>query len=118
MHELGITENIIAIALEQAKGAKIRRLTLEIGQLSAIAPESIQFCFDVCSQGTMLEGATLEIIFIAGRGVCQDCGEQIPMELPFALCSGCGSRQIKITQGQELTLKTLEIESIAILNEI
>jgi hydrogenase nickel incorporation protein HypA/HybF len=118
MHELGITENIIAIAIEQAKGEKISRLTLEIGQLSAIAPESIQFCFDVCSQGTMLEGATLEIIFIAGRGVCQDCGEQIPMELPFALCSGCGSRQIKITQGQELTLKTLEIESIAILNEI
>jgi hydrogenase nickel incorporation protein HypA/HybF len=35
MHELGITENIIEIAQKSAQGAKVKRLTLEIGQLTA-----------------------------------------------------------------------------------
>jgi hydrogenase nickel incorporation protein HypA/HybF len=48
MHELGITENIIEIALKYAQGTKIGRITLEIGQLSAIFPDSIKFYFEVC----------------------------------------------------------------------
>ena len=54
MHELGITENIIEIALEYAQGKKISRITLEIGQISAILPDSIEFCFDACRLGTVL----------------------------------------------------------------
>jgi hydrogenase nickel incorporation protein HypA/HybF len=61
MHELGITENIIAIAASHAQGAKVRRITLTIGQLSAVMPEAIRFCFDVCARGSPLEGAALEI---------------------------------------------------------
>lgn len=112
MHELAITENIIEIATQQAQGGRVKRIILEIGQLSAILPESIQFCFDVCSQDTPLAGAILEIVEMAGLGICQNCGQEIPMELPFAICDRCGSRQIKIIQGQELTLKTLELESV------
>ena len=61
MHELGITQNIVAIVSESARGASAKRVTLEIGQLSAILLEAIRFCFDICCQGTELEGATLEI---------------------------------------------------------
>ena len=54
MHELGITENIVAIAVEYAEGLPVKQVTLEIGQLSAIMPDAIRFCFDVCCQGTCL----------------------------------------------------------------
>jgi len=37
-------------------------VTLEIGKLAAVLPESVRFCFDICSRGTLLEGARLEII--------------------------------------------------------
>ena len=47
MHELGITRNIVAIVLEEAKGRKVKRVTLEVGKLSAIIPQSIHFCFDI-----------------------------------------------------------------------
>ncbi|HAJ64667.1 MAG TPA: hydrogenase maturation nickel metallochaperone HypA, partial [Cyanobacteria bacterium UBA8543] len=66
MHELGITQNIVAIAAEHANGAKVKRVSLEIGKLSAIMPEAVHFCFDICCQGTVLEGAKLEIIEIPG----------------------------------------------------
>lgn len=64
MHEFGITQNIVAIVTEHAKGAKVQRVLLEIGKLSAIMPDAIRFCFDICTQGTVLEGATLEILEI------------------------------------------------------
>ena len=112
MHELGITQNIVAIALEHAEGKRVERVVLEIGQLSAILPEAIQFCFDVCCQGTALEGAALEIIAVPGRGHCQDCGAEVAMDLPFGICDRCGSQHLTLIQGQELNLKALEVESL------
>lgn len=109
MHELGITEDIIAIATQHAQGARVRRLTLEIGQLTAILPDSIRFCFDVCAQGTLLEGATLEILEIPGVGQCCACGQRQALTQPYGVCS-CGSLTLDILQGEELTLKELETE--------
>ncbi len=73
MHEMGITRNIVSIVSEHAKGARVKRVSLEIGKLSAVLPDAIRFCFDVCAEGTELENADLEIIEIAGRKKCRDC---------------------------------------------
>ncbi|MEB3359596.1 MAG: hydrogenase maturation nickel metallochaperone HypA [Synechococcales bacterium] len=109
MHELGITQNIVAIASEHAQGARVQRLSLEIGQLTAILPDAIRFCFDVCAQGTVLEGATLEILETPGLGQCRECGHQLPLSQPFGVCV-CGSTRLDIIQGQELLIKELETE--------
>ena len=61
MHELGITRNLVAICAEHSGGAPVKRVTLVIGKLAAVMPESIRFCFDICAKGTVLEGARLEI---------------------------------------------------------
>ncbi|RZM81790.1 hydrogenase maturation nickel metallochaperone HypA [Leptolyngbya iicbica] len=111
MHEFAITQNIVEIATEHAEGAAVRRISLEIGQLTAIMPDAIAFCFDVCAQGTLLEGATLEIIQRPGRGQCQDCGREIPLEQPFGVCD-CGCTHLTIIQGEELTIKELETEAL------
>ncbi len=67
MHELGITRNIISICSEQAHSRKVTRVRLEVGLLSGVVPDAIRFCFDVCSQGTLLEGAELEVLEIPVR---------------------------------------------------
>ena len=67
MHELSITRNVVAIVSERAVGQRVTRVRLEIGRLSAVVPDSIRFCFDICAQGTPLEGAALEIVESAGR---------------------------------------------------
>jgi hydrogenase nickel incorporation protein HypA/HybF len=113
MHELGITQNIVAIATEATQGAKVTRITLEIGQLSAILPEAIEFCFEVCSRGTPLAEAKLEIIQIAGLGCCRRCGAEIPLEVPFGVCD-CGSRDLELIQGEELKIKELEMEELCV----
>ena len=109
MHELGITQNIVAIATEHANGAKVQRISLEIGQLTAIMPEAIRFCFDICAQGTVLAGATLEILERPGLGKCHTCDRIIELSQPFGVCD-CGNTRLDIIQGEELTIKELETE--------
>ncbi len=108
MHELGITRNVVAICAENSNGATVKRVTLEIGKLSAIMPESVRFCFDICSKGTVVEGATLEIIEIQGIGKCKICGGEVALTELFGKCV-CGSRDLNIIAGEELKVKEMEV---------
>ena len=107
MHELGITRNIVAIVSERAGSTRVKRVALVIGKLSAIVPDAIRFCFDVCSQGTPLEGAVLDIREIAGRGRCLACDETFELERPFGRCA-CGSGQFQCIAGEEMKIKEME----------
>jgi hydrogenase nickel incorporation protein HypA/HybF len=112
MHELGITQNIVEIVTNHAQGAKVQKVSLEIGNLSGIMPDAVRFCFDVCCKNTVLEGATLEIIEIPGLARCRQCGAEFSLEQPFGICS-CGSLEIDLIKGEELKIKDMEIEVCA-----
>ncbi|GAA6622126.1 hydrogenase maturation nickel metallochaperone HypA [Scytonema sp. NUACC26] len=108
MHELGITQNIVAIVSEHAQGKKVQRVLLEIGKLSAIMPDAVRFCFDVCAQGTVLENATLEIVEPSGLARCCQCGSEVTLEKLFGSCQ-CGSIHLDVIAGTELKIKEIEI---------
>ena len=112
MHELGITENIVAIAVEYANGLTVKQVTLEIGQLSAVMPDAIRFCFDVCCRDTLLAGATLEIIEVPGLGRCRHCGTEMSLTQLWGICDRCGSVELEIIQGEELKIKEMEVEEL------
>lgn len=109
MHELGITQNIVTIAIDHASGAKVQRVVIEVGKLAAILPEAIQFCFDICSQGTIVEGAQLQIIEVPGLARCRVCGTEMEVDMLFGVCT-CGSTDLQVLQGEELKITALEIE--------
>jgi hydrogenase nickel incorporation protein HypA/HybF len=108
MHELSITQNIVAIAIEHAGEQRVKSVTLDIGKLSAIMPDAIRFCFDVCSKDTLLENATLEINEIPGLGRCESCSAEIELDQPFGVCS-CGSIHITCIAGEELKIREMEV---------
>lgn len=108
MHELGITRNIVAIVSEHAGEAQVKRVSLDIGKLSAIMPDAIRFCFDVCSKDTILEGATLEINEIPGVARCEACGAEFEIDQPFGHCQ-CGSNHIRCIAGEEMKIKEMEV---------
>lgn len=112
MHELGITRNVVAIASEAARGARVRKVTLEVGKLSGVMTEAIRFCFDTVSQGTSLDGAELEIREIEGQARCKACGAVYALPTLFAACA-CGSRDCERLAGEELNIKSIELEEAA-----
>ena len=112
MHELGITRNVVAIASEAAKGRRVLKVTLEVGRLSGVMTEAIRFCFDTVAEGTALDGAELEIRDIEGRARCRTCGTVYSMPTLFTPCA-CGSRDCERLAGEELKIKTIELEEAA-----
>lgn len=67
VHELGITRGIVELVAERAAGARVNVVRLEIGKLSAVMPDAIRFCFDLCAQGTALDGANSKLSRFRGE---------------------------------------------------
>lgn len=113
MHELSLTQNIVDLAVEHAEredAKKILSITLEIGALSGVIAEAVEFAFDVCSKGTLAEGAALHIHRIAGKGRCLDCHKETELTTLTHICRHCGSLALETLQGQEMKFTELEID--------
>lgn len=108
MHELSIAGSVVEICAQQAQGARVRRVTLEIGQLSAVMPEAIRFCFDVCAKDSVVEGATLDIVVMPGAARCLACGATLALDVPFGQCA-CGSENLELISGQQLKIRQMEV---------
>jgi hydrogenase nickel incorporation protein HypA/HybF len=108
MHELGITNGIVEFCTERAGAERVTRVRLEIGKLSAVLPDAVRFCFDVCAKGTAVEGALLEIIETPGRATCRDCNGEVALTQLFGRCR-CGSTNLLVTAGEELTIREMEL---------
>jgi len=108
MHELGITRNIVAIVTDNANGKQVKRVTLDIGKLSAILPDSIRFCFDICCKGTLLENANLEINEVQGIAQCNACSNEFEIQQLYGRCE-CGSNDINCITGEEMKIKEMEV---------
>lgn len=110
MHELSITQGVVDICRQHAAGRRVTEVVLEIGELSGVVPEAVEFCFEACVQGTPLEGATLVVERIPGRGRCGGCGAEFPVSAYYDPCPACGSHGIAIAAGEELRVRELEVE--------
>ena len=108
VHELGITQEIIDIVTEHADGARVKRVVLQIGKLTAVMPSAIEFCFDLCSADTVLNGAKLEIVEIPGTARCRTCAAETVFEQPFGQCQ-CGGTDLEWLAGMELKIQELEL---------
>jgi hydrogenase nickel incorporation protein HypA/HybF len=106
MHELGITQNIVTMVSERAQARRVIRVTIVIGKLSAVCSQSIRFCFDVVSRGTVLEGAELDIVEIDGIAECRACGTHFPLDQLYGHCP-CGSHDLIRLTGEELLVKEM-----------
>jgi hydrogenase nickel incorporation protein HypA/HybF len=112
MHELAVSESIINIATEHAKRADGKQVTdiyLVIGSLSSIVDDSIQFYWDIISQGTICAGARLHFERIPARMACLKCGHVYTLEGELTPCTKCASDRVKVIAGNEFRVDSIEI---------
>lgn len=108
MHELAITQNVVAAVTEQVGAAEVVRVQLLIGKLSGVVADSVRFCFDICTAGTTLAGARLDIVEVPGMALCRDCQADVELHEVVTLC-GCGSANLQVLGGQELRITEVEV---------
>ncbi|MFP3898770.1 MAG: hydrogenase maturation nickel metallochaperone HypA [Dehalococcoidia bacterium] len=113
MHELGITESILNIALakaNEAKAGKILHINLVIGELSGFVPDCIQFYFDFLGRDTAAEGAGLHFELVPTELRCRDCNAVFHGEDIAWSCPTCGRGNVEICRGREFYIESLEVE--------
>jgi len=108
MHELGIAHEVLDIVTESSGGARVRRIVLEVGRLTAVMPEALQFCFEVASRETVAEGAELQILEPRARARCRACGSEALLESAWDGCR-CGSMDLEWLSGSELRVCEMEM---------
>lgn len=102
--------DIVEKAVRAGNFRRVRTVWLEIGQLSAVEPEAMRFCFAAAARGTLADGAQLQIIEITGLGLCFNCGETVPLAALYDPCPACGGYPVQATGGTEMRVKELEVE--------
>jgi hydrogenase nickel incorporation protein HypA/HybF len=113
MHEMSLIEDVIGLVeQERAKQAfdRVRLIRLELGALGCVEPQALRFCFDAVAQGTIAEGARLDIQMVAGQGWCPDCRLAAPLAERFSACPRCDGARMRITAGDGLRLAEMEVE--------
>lgn len=104
---------IVLAEAEKAKARKVVKVSLKIGDLAGIFPDSLSFCFDLLAKDTIAEGAALIIEKVPLRGYCPHCNKVFLIKDNQYLCQHCGNLKIELTTGRELQINHLEIEDEA-----
>ncbi len=114
MHELAIVEALIEQVDRELHRAgqtgRVVELNLAVGRLSGVHSGSLRFAFELLSPGSVVEGAAMNISEPPATCRCRDCGHSEPIDELAAQCPSCGSGNIVIEGGRELTLDSIELE--------
>ena len=108
MHELSITQSVVDLVAERTAGRTVVAIQVRVGRLAGVLPDAMQFCFEIATAGTSVEGARLEIEEVDGRIACRDCGLEAAADDLVLLCE-CGSADVDIVAGKELTVVAVEL---------
>jgi len=113
MHEISLVENVIALVEDERRKqpfSRVRMIRLTVGALGHAEPEALRFCFEAVTNGTIADGARLEIETIPGEGWCLLCRQTVPLAERFAACPSCGSAGVRMTAGGDLHVSEMEVE--------
>ena len=122
MHEVAVISNIvdaILTKLEEYDVVKVESVNLVIGDLTSLGFEQLEFAYEIVTQGTILEGAKLNIEREEVRVKCHNCGYEgapdnfdsdlIDHTIPILACPKCGGG-VDITAGEACGVKDVEIK--------
>ncbi len=104
MHEMGIALEILRICRQHVpQGARLERVTVAVGELSAVEPELLLSAWEAATTGEAENGSLLDIQWHPARQVCAECGEvrERAEGSWLRLCPHCGM-PLAVEGGDEL----------------
>ncbi len=114
MHEMGITQGILAASIEAAEkenAVSITEVRISVGDLTEIVETALQFAFETLREGTIAEGAELAVTHVSPRSRCTSCGEEFEHDKWDLTCPKCGSFFCDVLAGRELRIDSIDIDT-------
>jgi hydrogenase nickel incorporation protein HypA/HybF len=114
MHEIGLMQRMVEVALDRAASAgaqHVQRMTVRVGAESGVAPEVIALAFEVATRGTIAEGAALQIEDVPLACFCAACDMEFAPADMLHECPRCHRLGAEVRRGREFELAWLEYEN-------
>ncbi len=97
--------------LEKHPHASVRRLVVEVGEMTGVLPEYLHKYFPLAAKDTPLKDAVLEVVSIPVEAECAACANRYhPGKANHYRCPNCGEKNARLLHGRECGVKRLVIE--------
>lgn len=117
MHELSVALRIVEALDQELAGEgedfQVTAVTIQVGTLTALVPEALQFSWDLATENTLLQGSMLDIQVVDAAGYCSLCQvERTLSNIQSMRCPICRTPITQITGGNDLEILTVEVADI------
>lgn len=113
MHEYSVVQSLLDLCEENARAnnaKKVLKVTAKIGVLSGIDAHLLETAFNSFKADTICKEAEFEMVIQPVIIHCHSCDEDFTLEKHEFLCPKCESNEVKILDGEEMYLMSLEME--------
>jgi len=111
VHELSLSSAIVNTVVKHAEGRPVTVVSLRIGRLRQVIPDTLEFYFGFVSRGTVCEGARLEQQVVPAALRCRGCERSWEIDFPDFRCPACGRADVEVVSGEEFEVESIEVEA-------
>jgi hydrogenase nickel incorporation protein HypA/HybF len=113
VHELSLSRAIVKTVVEHAGERRVTAVSLRVGRLRQVVPDTLEFYFAFAARGTACEGARLKQEIIDARLRCRACEAEWEITLPAFRCATCGGGDVQVAAGEEFEVESIDVEEVA-----
>lgn len=116
MHELSVANALVTAVVDGlgSSPAPVREVHVDVGALSGVVPQALEFAYDVACAGTPLEGSVVVVHPRPAVVHCAGCDADATVEGVLVLvCPGCGAPSGDVRSGRELTVTHVVLDDRA-----
>ncbi|MDQ1298067.1 MAG: hydrogenase nickel incorporation protein HypA/HybF [Campylobacterota bacterium] len=114
MHEYSIVQALIdqcETLSADNKASAITKVVVKIGQYSGVEPHLLETAFETFKEQTICKNAEFVMNIQPLVVECSDCQKQSVLDTPHYVCPKCQSIDIRVIDGEDMMLMSLEMES-------
>jgi hydrogenase nickel incorporation protein HypA/HybF len=109
MNELSIAYGLLKDLQEESEKHRVSRVSrvhIRMGCLCTIVPEALTIAFEAASEGTVAEGAELNIAVVPARVRCDTCNTDFDVDRDTSvfICPQCGGIAAELISGREFEI--------------
>ncbi|MBU0632738.1 hydrogenase/urease nickel incorporation protein HypA [bacterium] len=113
MHEYSVVQALLTQCEEHAtanEATKITKIVVKIGVMSGVEPYLLETAFNTFKDTTVCESAEFVLNIQPLTITCNDCHTTSELESRNYCCPKCESVNVKVTDGEDMFLMSLEME--------
>lgn len=113
MHEYSIVQALLNQCEDIAKeneAESITKIVVKIGKMSGVEPHLLEIAFNTFKEKTVCDGAEFVINIQPLVIECNGCKATTVLEEVYYKCPECESLDVRVTDGEEMYLMSLEME--------